>query len=318
MAELETAEHLRLTPATLFTHYFQKRAESLAFYRRVRRRGVPPPTFTREYVVYHSWLPGFLEADAEAANSLRVRIDGASGAEFQADLAGELRMRGWCQAAGPVLDALVEKAFTVFPAIQNPKELRLFLDEVAKLHPRIVVEIGTGAGGLLYCLAQLAHRDAMLVSIDAPDGVASEGPDDQECELFRTFIGPKQQLHLIRDRSFHYSTMLDLAQLLDGRKIDLLFIDADHSYGGARSDFEMYREYTAPTGLIVFHDILMFPETWGRGFDVGIFWRELRDRYRTREIVDRDAPMRPPPIEKAARFGTPALGFGLLFQNGGE
>jgi hypothetical protein len=78
----------------------------------------------------------------------------------------------------------------------------------------------------------------------------------------------------------------------------------------------MYRDFVSPGGLIVFHDIMMLPETWGRGFDVGILWRELKAQYNTCEIIDVDAPLRPPPQEKAARFGTPALGFGVLFPNG--
>jgi predicted O-methyltransferase YrrM len=315
MTELQSPAHLRLATARLFAHYFEKRADSLAFYRRVRRRGVPPPTFMREYVLYHSWLPGFLELDAETANGVRAWMhDGSRASSLPSDLTDALASRGWCEAAAsPKLDQLLEKAFTVFPAIQNPKELRLFLDEIAARRPKTVVEIGTAAGGVLYCLSQLSDPDALLVSIDIPEGLYGDGQDDEECELFSTFVGARQRLEFIRDRSFHYSTKCDLSALLDGRKVDLLFIDGDHSYAGVKSDFEMYSEFVDRDGLIAFHDIQMFPETWGRGFDVGIFWRELSAIHSTREITDPDAPPRPPPLELAERFGLPALGFGLLF-----
>jgi hypothetical protein len=56
----------------------------------------------------------------------------------------------------------------------------------------------------------------------------------------------------------------------------------------------------------------MFPDTWGRGFDVGILWRELAQTHQTREIVDPHAPRLPPPLEEAERWGMPALGFGLV------
>jgi predicted O-methyltransferase YrrM len=314
MAELQSPEHLRLAPARLFAHYFEKRAESLAFYRRVRRRGVPPPTFTREHVLYHSWLPGFLELDADTAARVSAWMhDGGRAPSLPSELTEALASRGWCDAPPPPrLDQLLEKAFTVFPAIQNPKELRLFLEEVAARQPRTVVEIGTAAGGVLYCLSQLAHPEALLVSIDIPEGLYGEGQDEEECALFSTFVGTRQRLEFIRDRSFHYSTKRDLAALLGGRQVDLLFIDGDHSYAGAKSDFEMYSEFVGRDGLVAFHDIMMFPETWGRGFDVGIFWRELSALRPTREIVDPDAPLRPPPAEAAERFGMPALGFGLI------
>lgn len=314
MADLDTPAQLRLAPAAQLTRYFAKRAESLHFYRRVRGCGEPPPAFTKEHVVYHSWLPGFLDVDASEAETIRRwRVEGGAAPPLPAELAGALAARGWCaQGATPDLDQLLEKAFTVFPAIQNPNELRLFLDEVALRRPRTAVEIGTAAGGVLYCLAQLAAPDALLIGIDTPEGPYGGGQDEEEWELFSTFVGPGQRLESIRDRSFHQSTKLDLAGLLGGRKVNLLFIDGDHSYGGARSDLEMYREFVAPDGLIVFHDIMMFPETWGRGFDVGILWRELTAIHRTREIIDRNAPFIPPPIEEAERWGMPALGFGLL------
>jgi hypothetical protein len=148
MLNLQTPEHLRIASAQLLTRYFAKRAESLEFYRLVRRRGVPAPTFERDYVLYHSWLPGFLDLDANAASAVRSWMhESTDSSSLPVDLAETLAARGWCEAAAPQLDQLLEKAFTVFPAIQNPRELRIFLKEVAARRPRTVVEIGTAAGG---------------------------------------------------------------------------------------------------------------------------------------------------------------------------
>ena len=38
------------------------------------------------------------------------------------------------------------------------------------------------------------------------------------------------------------------------RKIDLLFIDGDHSYEGIKLDWELFSPYVAPFGAVVFHD----------------------------------------------------------------
>jgi hypothetical protein len=46
-----------------------------------------------------------------------------------------------------------------------------------------------------------------------------------------------------------------VAGILDGKKVDFLFIDGDHSYEGVRQDYEMYREFVKPGGWIGFHDI---------------------------------------------------------------
>ncbi len=314
VAQRDTPVRLRLAKTAHLAHYFERRGDALAFYRRVRRVGEPPPAFGAEHVLYHSWLPGFLELDRGEVELIRLWIkQGGSPPSLSGALSATLAARGWCDANAEMrLDQLLEKAFTVFPAVQNPVELGAFLGEVATRRPRTIVEIGTAGGGTLYCLCQLAAADALIVSIDFPGDRYGEGADDQECQLFASFVAAEQRLEFIRDRSFHHSTKRDLAKLLAGRRVDLLLIDGDHSYAGAKSDFDMYREFVAPGGLIVFHDILMFPDTWGRGFDVGILWQEIAGKFHTREIIDLSAPPLPPPPNEAEHWGLPALGFGLV------
>ncbi len=49
----------------------------------------------------------------------------------------------------------------------------------------------------------------------------------------------------------------DMVREYRGRPIRMLLIDADHSYDGVRSDFELWSPLVVPGGLIVFHDYLM-------------------------------------------------------------
>jgi hypothetical protein len=56
----------------------------------------------------------------------------------------------------------------------------------------------------------------------------------------------------------------------------------------------------------------MLPETWGRGNDVGIFWRELSSRRGAAEIVDPEGSRTAPRFDTPVGFVMPALGFGLL------
>jgi predicted O-methyltransferase YrrM len=208
--------------------------------------------FSGEQVWYHAWRPGFA-AQPEP---------------------------GWEDDAEPDLDGVVCRAVIDFGALQNPTELRAFLAIVQARRPRTIVEIGTAGGGVLFALAQLADPAALLVSIDIGRHVATTAP------ILRSFLRPEQRLELIHDRSQHASTRRDLEQLLGGRGVDLLFIDGDHSYGAVRSDHEMYAPLCAPGGLVVFHDIVVAPENSGRGFDVALYWDELRARGGTRELVD--------------------------------
>ena len=48
----------------------------------------------------------------------------------------------------------------------------------------------------------------------------------------------------------------DLQKQLNGREIDILFIDGDHSEFGTRKDFELYSPLVANGGFVVFDDFM--------------------------------------------------------------
>ena len=133
-----------------------------------------------------------------------------------------------------------------FAALQKPQDLSELLWLVDEHAPRSVLEIGTYAGGTLYCLCRLAQPDATITSIDNP--WAGSAGDTQT-------NGPT------RCRS----------------QLDLLFIDGDHTYEGVKSDFEMYSPLVREGGMIAFHDILDHnPDT---GCEVSTYWNEIKDDY---------------------------------------
>ena len=198
----------------------------------------------------------------------------------------DLQKRGWCRDVSIDLDALVSQAVEVFAAIQNPRELREFFTLIQGPRPDVVVEIGTARGGVLYGLSQLASAEALLVSIDLPGGRNCGGQTETERQLFASFGPRTQEFHFIPGNSMALTTKRTLQELLGRRKVDVLFIDGDHSYGAVRSDFEMYREFVSGRGIIALHDICMVPEEWGPSGEVGVFWRELAKKYQSREIID--------------------------------
>jgi predicted O-methyltransferase YrrM len=170
-----------------------------------------------------------------------------------------------------------------FGALQKPKELSELLWLVEEHAPKRLVEIGTCAGGTLYCLCRLAQPDATIVSIDKPMGRFGGGYSEERAEeMQKLFPRERQELHLLQADSQLPETLERLHGILGGEQLDLLFIDGDHTYEGVKSDFEMYSPLVAKGGMIVFHDILEHnPDS---GCEVATFWNEIRDDYRHVEL----------------------------------
>jgi predicted O-methyltransferase YrrM len=75
-----------------------------------------------------------------------------------------------------------------------------------------------------------------------------------------------------------------MRQLLNGERLDFLFLDGDHTYEGVKNDFFMYFPLVREGGLAALHDIVHHPSHPDIG--VHVFWKELRQSsLTTREIV---------------------------------
>ena len=93
-----------------------------------------------------------------------------------------------------------------------------------------------------------------------------------------------QNIRLVRGDSSDINTKDQLVEKLYGSKIDLLFIDGDHSYQAVKKDFELYSPLVRKGGIVVFHDIINPPPF--PTIQVNRFWNELSNKYKVREFVD--------------------------------
>jgi predicted O-methyltransferase YrrM len=181
-----------------------------------------------------------------------------------------------------LVDLRVEAAPVV--ASQKYDELVPALERVRSLEPKRVCEIGTSAGGTLYLLTRVSAPDALVVSIDLTTAPHTEA-------LRARFARPGQRLVSLTGDSHAEETATSLEQVLAGEPLDALFIDGDHSYDGVRLDFERYGPLVRSGGMILLHDVnedfrtrrgLETPSISG---EVPRFWRELKGRYRTEELI---------------------------------
>ncbi len=179
---------------------------------------------------------------------------------------------------------LVDLVFrsNIIRPLQVREEFLEFARVVDELKPSVVLEIGTAHGGTLCVLTRLAAPGATILSVDLPGGAFGGGYKWFRVPIFRCFPRDGRKLHLIRDDSHRPETLAAVRDILGSRKLDLLFIDGDHSYQGVRDDFTIYLPLVRPGGMVGFHDIA--PHT-DATCEVPRFWNEIKGRYRHREII---------------------------------
>lgn len=164
---------------------------------------------------------------------------------------------------------------------QVEEELARLVEDVRRLNPLTVLEIGTAKGGTLLLWTRLAQPNATIVSIDLPGGKFGGGYDNHRAAVYRRFAGKKQKLHLLRLDSHAQSTFDMAKQLFDGTPVDLLFLDGDHTYEGVKRDWEMYSTLVRPGGMIAFHDVAgNYEDT-----QVKALWDGIKQNFQYREYI---------------------------------
>jgi predicted O-methyltransferase YrrM len=195
---------------------------------------------------------------------------------------------------------LARRAIHRFQAAQRTTELMGLIAAVRDLRPKTIVEIGSKLGGTLYCWAQVADPQALLVSVDLPGGDFGGGCSEEHARTFHAFLRSGQRLECVRGDSHDPAVFDRVRRLVGGPAADFLFIDGDHTYAGVKQDFDRYTALVRPGGLIAFHDILPYPPEPNN--QVHRFWKDLKGRYPVQEIIDG---------RNSAAFG---MGIGLLRQ----
>jgi predicted O-methyltransferase YrrM len=142
------------------------------------------------------------------------------------------------------------------PARPGPifaKEAQLLHVLTRLLMPQAVVEIGVGgaASTLAFAEALRLNGRGRLISIDVNQWLI-----DRARLLLRSH-GLEMHVSIIEGRSDDPATR----RQIEGHapRIDILFIDGDHSFAGCRGDFDRYHDLVAPGGIVVFHDTAPFP-----------------------------------------------------------
>ncbi len=156
---------------------------------------------------------------------------------------------------------------------------------VRALRPTAIMEIGMDKGGTMALWAQIASPNAHLIGLDIR---ILNGVDGH----IRSGLRTGQKLSLVEADSHADSTKRTVIDILGGKKLDFLFIDGDHSYEGAKLDFDTYGPLVCAGGLVGFHDIVPdFSVRYGiqtssNAGGVHKLWREVMSRFPHYEFIE--------------------------------
>jgi glycosyltransferase involved in cell wall biosynthesis len=140
---------------------------------------------------------------------------------------------------------LVRKIFLQVYTTQNADELIWVMEKIKLLNPTAILEIGVDSGGSLKAWEQTLkqNKDSILIGID-------ENPNVEW-----NYLESNVSVHIIQGNSHDPKVLQEVERILKDRKLDFIFIDAQHTPAAARQDTETYQPLLKPCGLIGYHDI---------------------------------------------------------------
>jgi predicted O-methyltransferase YrrM len=126
---------------------------------------------------------------------------------------------------------------------------------VKSAKPAVVVEIGS-ARGRSSCFMGMALKENGVGKLYAIDPhTKTEWNDADSVDTYEILKGNVNALGLDGVVEILRNTSDNVANDWN-RGIDILFIDGDHSYEGAKRDWDLFSPFVKPFGSVIFHDTL--------------------------------------------------------------
>jgi predicted O-methyltransferase YrrM len=162
----------------------------------------------------------------------------------------------------PDFDAVIENAWQAtkgVPGFLRENEARL-LGAMAVCIPArgAIVEIGSFKGRSTVMLAKVAAHYGLgpVVSIDPHTHNLTDGADSSaQPSTYEDFESTLRKAGVIEQVEIHRALSSDVSRTWK-RDIRFLWIDGDHTYEGAKSDFDGFSPFVSPGGVVALHDAL--------------------------------------------------------------
>lgn len=166
-----------------------------------------------------------------------------------------------------------QKAIKEWFSYQDSFELEMALRAIGVFKPKIVLEIGIANGASLASWAEMVQPE-LTIGIDPLTNPKT--PEQQES--FNNLL-KRYNIHLIPHVSCIPEAHKELERILNGRKVDFMFIDADHRYDSVRHDYYNYVKYLNKPAIVGLHDIYYSEQIFDSGSQVSVLWNRLKNQY---------------------------------------
>ena len=137
--------------------------------------------------------------------------------------------------------------------LQVRDEMKWIVEKLEQVHPHTVVEIGVWHGGTMKYWDDVVDNGLLI-------GVDMDPHFEESIKKIREYSN--NRLEFIYGNSYAPSTREKAVEILNGREVDFLFIDGDHSMAGVSGDFETYSPLVREGGLVGFHDLSCSNDVW--------------------------------------------------------
>jgi len=174
-------------------------------------------------------------------------------------------MEPWIQERLDWLDAQKNP----WEKVQDRDELALFLPWLKCRRPKSILEIGVRSASNFYLMAGCLQKFGTITGLDVCG----------KLEPYWNTVREKLSGEGINSE-FVVGDSLKLAEIFEGRKFDHIYIDGNHLYIYAESDYKQALTLLAPYGTIGFHDISPIARTG----EVDQLWWTLRNKRVFEEI----------------------------------
>ena len=145
--------------------------------------------------------------------------------------------------------------------VQDREELKMFLPWLRARNFHSILEIGVRTASNLYMMAGALANTGTITGLDIKGQKPAVQVKEKLLEEGIVF-------------TYIFGDSAELLELIPEQKFDFIYVDGDHHYEKARSDYEKALLRLNPGGLIGFHDISPLK----RPDEVDVLWRELESR----------------------------------------